>query len=346
MMTTAAVPRTISEARAFLNRHEITFVDIEDVSTVGTVRAASLIKTSGGPDWFIKELDATLEREDTIYNLAADGLVPEGIARRLTPRYDIGCNEGIRVYKGFRAHRTWHDMLRTRDGYDPDHAYKVGTWVGEMHREAIPSKALLDYAEALAPVSVRTYAVITVEAYANAPGFQFKAFLRTAQRASKALAVLAETAHSFSIMVHGDLKADNLLFKDQGIRLVDWELCSLGHPMSDVGTLVGSVLSSWFELIPPRVGKPIIEWFAGGTVPASCVSLTLDALLQGYEDAMSAPLSTEYRKTLWSYAGYFLLERGHVANATQGRLGLGTKLSMEMGERLLIRPELGPETFL
>lgn len=42
-------------------------------------------------------------------------------------------------------------------------------------------------------------------------------------------------------LIHGDLKADNIVTNGVDIRFIDWECCGLGHPEDDVASLLASM---------------------------------------------------------------------------------------------------------
>jgi aminoglycoside phosphotransferase (APT) family kinase protein len=58
-------------------------------------------------------------------------------------------------------------------------------------------------------------------------------------------------------VVHGDYKLENVVLDDTGevTAILDWELCTLGDPVADLGTL----LTYWIEPDDPE------EWALGGT---------------------------------------------------------------------------------
>lgn len=76
-----------------------------------------------------------------------------------------------------------------------------------------------------------------------------------------------------STLVHGDYKIDNLVFhktEPRVIGILDWELATVGHPLSDFANLMGPFpvngISKTFEFIPGAYpGLPTleqcIEWY-------------------------------------------------------------------------------------
>jgi aminoglycoside phosphotransferase (APT) family kinase protein len=64
------------------------------------------------------------------------------------------------------------------------------------------------------------------------------------------LAARIPTQHGVSI-VHGDYRLDNMILTDSGevAAVVDWELCTLGDPLADVGTL----MAYWPDRDAPEV---------------------------------------------------------------------------------------------
>lgn len=338
-----AFPTDAASAATFLAAYDLSSSGVTRTAIPAVTRRTCLIETQDGAGWFVKEHDDALIREDQVYELFQQGLLPASLESCLPPRLLV--TDGIRVYRGYTDCVTWYELLKGADGFRPDLAEHIGRWIGELHRRAIPPGALLQRVNQVHAVPlVRAWNNITVEAFADAPGFQFAEFLAAAQRVGANLGKLARRQVD-PIVLHGDLKADNLLVGDQfQLHLVDWELCRVGDATFDLGTLVGSILAAWLELVPARPGMPLTAWFQAAPVSSARLAICLSKLVRSYE-AAHRPLQEEDLNALWSYAGLFLLERGFVTNWIYGRFLLSTRAAMQLGERLLADPSLGPATF-
>lgn len=85
-------------------------------------------------------------------------------------------------------------------------------------------------------------------------------------------------------VVHGDYKLENVIVSDEGeVRaILDWELCTLGDPIADLGTL----LTYWIEPDDP------IAWALGGAeAPTRAAGFTTRAeIAERYARATGDPL--------------------------------------------------------
>jgi aminoglycoside phosphotransferase (APT) family kinase protein len=73
-------------------------------------------------------------------------------------------------------------------------------------------------------------------------------------------------------IIHGDFQFPNAMFSLQSPRIsgiIDWELCTLGDPMLDLGW----VLSSWWEQGDPEGKKPMVQPWDGFVSRAELVRL-------------------------------------------------------------------------
>jgi aminoglycoside phosphotransferase (APT) family kinase protein len=80
-------------------------------------------------------------------------------------------------------------------------------------------------------------------------------------------------------IVHGDYRLGNMMVADGRIQaLLDWELCTLGDPLADVGYL----LNSWIE---PGEGEPAVAATQVGGFPSR------SALCESYQEATGRDLA-------------------------------------------------------
>ena len=112
-------------------------------------------------------------------------------------------------------------------------------------------------------------------------------------------------------LVHGDYRLDNIVVGDDGsIRAVlDWELCTLGEPLADLGLLC----AYWSRPEGPRLAMP----FAGDVPGLPAV----EAIVQRYAERSSVePTHLDYYLTLgyWKLA---VIADGVFSRASSGAYG-------------------------
>lgn len=90
-----------------------------------------------------------------------------------------------------------------------------------------------------APVSWHDFQTLTPAARQLVRLVQQRPLLADAANALKDL--------SGTSLIHGDIKPDNIVVTEDHAQLIDWELSGSGHPLVDVGALIGMVLSRWAE---------------------------------------------------------------------------------------------------
>ena len=128
-------------------------------------------------------------------------------------------------------------------------------------------------------------------------------------------------------IIHGDAKAANLLvLEDGGVRLIDWEIASLGDPLWDVAGLIHSIL------IPsPVAPEPLATAQArGGPLVESIWRAYLGA-------APSLPPGRDSAATLLAMTGARILQTC-LESSHYGALPAGVTGMIEMAAELMAAP--------
>jgi aminoglycoside phosphotransferase (APT) family kinase protein len=130
------------------------------------------------------------------------------------------------------------------------------------------------------------------------------------ERAGDALARAIPPQEGAAI-VHGDFRIDNMILREDGsvAAILDWELCTLGDPLADVGTLV----SHWGL---PKDGQSIFGTkVSASTLPGFCAS---EELLDAYAKASGRDLSNISYYIALGYWRFACILQGVYARYVEG----------------------------
>jgi aminoglycoside phosphotransferase (APT) family kinase protein len=129
-------------------------------------------------------------------------------------------------------------------------------------------------------------------------------------------------------IVHGDYRLDNMILDDSGeiAAVVDWELCTLGDPLADVGML----MVYWSE-----EGDPLMPLFEAPTLAAGFPSR--DELRDRYAERSGRDLSQlDFYVALGSWKLAIILQ-GVYARFARGQYGEGTAEGAEEFAKIVER---------
>lgn len=118
-------------------------------------------------------------------------------------------------------------------------------------------------------------------------------------------------------VVHGDFRADNLIFAPDSAEVravLDWELSTLGHPMGDFT----------YHLMMYRLPPQMIGGFAGADLKSLGIPSEAD-YLAAYCDRMKRPLPTE--QDLRFYMAFNMFRLAAIFHGIKGRIARGTAAS-------------------
>lgn len=128
-------------------------------------------------------------------------------------------------------------------------------------------------------------------------------------------------------IVHGDYRLDNVKIGKNGevLAVLDWELCTLGDPLADLGTIIASWVSK-NELKSPFVYSPNKS---GGFIERS-------KLLEIYEEKTNLDLKNIEFYTRFSYWKHALIMEGVFYRYSSGAYGSVDKETIDLfGESAL-----------
>lgn len=135
-------------------------------------------------------------------------------------------------------------------------------------------------------------------------------------------------------IVHGDYRLDNLILSDSGevLSVLDWELCTLGDPLADVGLLLVYWSEPGDELIP--LFEPVT------TAPGF---LSRDAVKTLYAERSGRSLAEVDFFVALGYWKLAIILEGVYVRAVTGQYGVDRESSRELGSRVALLAEASHE---
>lgn len=145
-------------------------------------------------------------------------------------------------------------------------------------------------------------------------------------------------------LIHGDLKWENVLVVEEGdgrpgVRLVDWEMASLGDGLWDAAGVVQAFLTTWVLSMPAGALSPG-ETEARARIPLSALLPSLHAFWQGYLDATETPESVArgLAPDLAAAAGARLIQTAYELSFRDAELRPTVVFLLQLALNLLTRP--------
>ncbi|MDD1477915.1 phosphotransferase family protein [Arthrobacter sp. H16F315] len=148
-------------------------------------------------------------------------------------------------------------------------------------------------------------------------------------------------------IVHNDLKWDNvLLFKKPGqrgrsVRVIDWELASLGDPTWDVGAVLAAYLASWVRSVPANGERSSAGYAGSAGVPLATILPAQAAFWREYTRAAGldtvdqGPLVTRVMQMAAARLILSAVESSQHAYRLSGDVVLLLQLASNMADRPL-----------
>jgi hypothetical protein len=137
-------------------------------------------------------------------------------------------------------------------------------------------------------------------------------------------------------LIHGDLKADNVLCAPGSPTIIDWELCGIGPFAWDLGSVVGSMLAMWIETADLTAPRPR-DWLDRATLPYAAVVRAARRFVSDYERAASAPVPRP--ATTAAAAAAWLVARSWAESLQTMRVDPRLLLRLVVAEAVTLHPE-------
>jgi hypothetical protein len=300
---------------------------------------SGVITLAGGHRLFVKQdsvaRSSFLEREAAILaSLSANG------RSQLAPRLiDFDPEQRLLITESVDGYVPLDHQLKRSLLADSSSAIAAGLALANLHEHAPEAPEI---AGRNVPFPLGEIGPLTPKDFAARPaGFaQLAAVLHQSRDSIDKLASRWRQSH----FIHGDFKADNLLFRMEPrlkaqppIVVVDWEMAGVGDPMWDIGSFAGSVLLAWMQTLAPTAVSA--EALAGQD--ANPVRRQIGYFLLTYRHM--APKVFEatdsFAATVFQYAGIFMLHRVAVGLEITGFLDPAASLLLAFGRSLLNHPE-------
>ncbi len=91
-------------------------------------------------------------------------------------------------------------------------------------------------------------------------------------------------------LVHGDLRLDNMFFRDHGVRaLIDWQLTHIGPAVADVAYFIAGSVD---PAVPEREVERLLDRYHRALVAAGVDDYPFDRFVEDYDDALLAVLGS------------------------------------------------------
>jgi hypothetical protein len=95
------------------------------------------------------------------------------------------------------------------------------------------------------------------------------------------------TSKDISTLVHGDVRAENVIFINGRPALVDFDDCGVGPAARDLGAAMGAIVCHWVDGLRMLAGHSPLQWVADGEICFSEVVQSVARLLRTYRETLS-----------------------------------------------------------
>lgn len=255
-----------------------------------------------------------------------------------SPRvHSVDADHGLVVFEMLDDAETASE-LAAQDLFTEELAEQAGAMLGALH-SCSPPEALTglksevhDVAQlGLTEISLRHYAA------ASAGELEMWSLLQHDQEVVKAVSLPRDngSASTPATLVHGDLRLDQFLIKDDTLYLTDWEECRVDDPARDIGAFAGEWLYRGVLFMAMSSEDPV----GGGARRFELLRPYVERFWSTYRDARPEAASDSGLTTrATAYAGWHLFDRAFASAQQESSLSPLQKAAAGVGRQALLSP--------
>lgn len=302
---------------------------------------SAIVETKGGDCLFVKIItgvDAS-ERFDRTISFFAAGKKPLGMCTPLLIEED---RESFAVVNEVVEDATKMSLLVT-DGELDGHIWAtVGAGIAVLHAWNPDDSSIIDSTIPLFPPT-RSDLATSLDFYENASSGQIELLLMLQRDKSVRDAIVELLTLPYNATpIHGDLRTDQILLRDNNFWIIDWEDFRIGDPARDLGSILGEIFFHYM--------RPLIHQASdGGSVTAEGivssgmellerVKPSISALWSGYTNSivMDSKEMHSFIDRVIGFMGWQMFDRSLSLGGVLGQISGVEKALMGMGRQMLL----------
>jgi aminoglycoside phosphotransferase (APT) family kinase protein len=335
--------------RYLLDRGLVTASDLVDgelvVRDVSSRNRNYRAETREGPCYLLKqaigaEMLTTVGNEAAAYERLALG---GGELGALLPGYyGYDTQKGLLVIESVRGAETLRALQSASGRFPTRSAAALGRALGLLHREtAIVAAAAPEQAPGILRIH-RPH----MDAFREMSAASLE-LIRIVQQGQGFPEALERVRGSWTpeAFVHGDVKWDNCLVVSEGavgemVKLIDWEMATVGDPGWDIGSALSAYLSFWIFSIPTTGEMPPERFPELAVHPLDSMKPALNACWNAYSDVLEGSASEAEARLVHAVelAAARLVQTGFEVTQAQQQLWGSVVLHLQLAQNMLERP--------
>ena len=266
-------------------------------------------------------------------------------------------DNSIMVFRYLDDYRDLMDFYAKEKIFPREVATEIGTLLGMIHRHTFNRQNYQDFfcretdnlSTKRVPRFISSLERISPDIFGSVPADGLK-FFALYQRYDSLGEAIAELGNAFTpcCVTHNDLKLNNILLHNDWhscsnniVRLIDWERCSWGDPVFDLGTIISSYVQIWLNSLVLSKSLNIEESLRLAMTPLEQLQPSITALTKAY--VKTFPEILEHRPDFWQrvmqFTGFGLIQRIQAMIVYQKSFGNGGIAMLQVAKTLLCRPE-------